>query len=693
VRHSKFARPMSLMGQPRRFRQRQHMSALPPIATEERTSRIGRFGPIADIRASWAIPIPDRAIDEDRMDTHKDHRVPPKRREEMVRAVVDEGMTRLAAALRYNTTPNTVAKWVGRFRVSGVDGLCDRSSRAHSSPSQAPVATCVAVEALWRQGHTGKQIAAALSLSPATVSRILRGRGLKKTEPVAIWVAVEALRRQGHTCKRIAAVLSLSPAAVSRILRRCALNKLSSPEPAEAACRHACERTAVTANQPQVCGSRTDILRRWQLLSPYLDRRQRSLWAAAEAAVIGRGGSVVLAGITGLSQGIIPERIRKLRLTEMAPAGSLRQPQRQLHGRLGRPRAEMKDPDIEPALEQMLSDEIAGDPMGRQRWVRSTLRSLSRRLKEQGHPAGTGTVARLLRKMGYSLQVMKKKQSGAQHPDRDEQFRYITALKKEFLAKGLPVISIDTKKKELIGNYRREGRSWRREPIEVESYFASYAQCVAVPFGIYDIGQNAGYVTVGISTNTTEFAVNSLANWWDLYGRRAYSHGKRLLIFADGGGGNGYNIRTWKKDLQERLCDPFGLTVTVSHYPPGCSKWNPVEYRLFSHISKNWAGQALRSLDAMLAFIRGTTTTVGLRVEARLDFGIYRKGRKATEKELRELALSTHDVCPRWNYTLSPRVARISGAKSGASLHFASLHGGYGKSGSSSPLGSLRGNG
>lgn len=187
------------------------------------------------------------------------------------------------------------------------------------------------------------------------------------------------------------------------------------------------------------------------------------------------------------------------------------------------------------------------------------------------------------------------------------------------------------------------------------TYFASYAHCVAVPFGIYDVAQNTGYVTVGISHNTGEFAVNCLVDWWQRHGRRAYPQANRVLVLANGGGGNGYNLRTWKMDLQEKLCDAFGLTLTLSHYPTGCSKWNPIEYQLFSHISMNWAGQPLRTLDVMLAFIRGTTTKGGLKVEARLDEGIYRKGRKVTKKQLKELAPSTHHICPRWNYTLSPR--------------------------------------
>jgi hypothetical protein len=397
-----------------------------------------------------------------------------------------------------------------------------------------------------------------------------------------------------------------------------------------------------------------EILRRWQLLGPYLDRRQRSLLAAAEAEAIGYGGGVLLSAVTGLSVQTITARRIKLRLTHRASPGSLVRHEKR--GRVGRKLVEAKDPDITTALERMLSDEVAGDPMGRQKWVRSSIRNLSKKLKEQGHQAGHGTVARLLRKMGYSLQVNKKKQAGSQHPERDKQFRYIAELKAQFLREGLPIISIDTKKKELIGNYRREGKSWRRTPIETDSYFAGYAKCVAVPFGVYDVTRNAGYVTVGLSNNTSEFAVSCMESWWRLYGRSAYPHGNRLLVLADGGGANGYNLRTWKKDLQDKLCNTLGLIVTVSHYPPGCSKWNPVEYKLFSHISMNWSGQPLRNLDVMLAFIRGTTTSVGLTVEAQLDQGIYCKGRKVTEQQLKELALTIHDVCPRWNYTLSPRL-------------------------------------
>ena len=361
----------------------------------------------------------------------------------------------------------------------------------------------------------------------------------------------------------------------------------------------------------------------------------------------------ILAKVTGVSIPTLTKWIDRLTLTTTSPAGSLIPPKGTVGA--GRKPNEVNDPGLEPALHQMISEETAGDPMGPQKWLRSSLRSLSRRLAEQGHQACIHTVARLLRKMGYSLQVAKRKPAGVHHADRDEQFKYIAALKTQFLGENLPVISIDTKKKELIGNYRREGKTWRKEPLEVDSYFASYAECVAVPFGIYDVAQNVGYVTVGTSHNTAEFAVNCLVSWWKLHGRSAYAHADHVLILADGGGGNGYNLRTWKKDLQDRFCDAFRLKVTLSHYPTACSKWNPIEYRLFSHISINWAGQPLRNLDVMLAFIRGTTTTKGLRVEAYLDRAIYRKGRKVTDRQLKELALSAHEICPRWNYTPSPR--------------------------------------
>lgn len=393
---------------------------------------------------------------------------------------------------------------------------------------------------------------------------------------------------------------------------------------------------------------------RWDLIHPYLNRRQRGLWAAAEAEVCGHGGSRLVARVTGLAPGTIRARARELRLTKV---GILKAVTKEAH-RPGRPLCEMRDNGIEAALERLLSDETAGNPMKNQKWVRTSLRQLSKSLKTQGYQACHHTVARLLRKLGYSLKVCRRTQIGAQHPDRDKQFQYIAELKKAFLAASFPVISIDTKKKELIGNFKREGKTWCKTPIEVESYFASYAQCIALPFGIYDIAQNSGYVTVGISHNTAEFAVNCIAKWWSSFGRSLYPRADRVLILADGGGCNGHNLRSWKMDLQEKICDNFGLNVTVSHYPPGCSKWNPIEYRLFSPISINWAGRPLCDLDSMLAFIRGTTTEGGLKVEACLDQQVYRKGRQVNDRQLEKLSLYAHEVCPTWNYTLMPRTNR-----------------------------------
>lgn len=400
----------------------------------------------------------------------------------------------------------------------------------------------------------------------------------------------------------------------------------------------------------------TRVRTRWEFVSPYLNRSQRMVWAAAEAEAIGHRGAAQVSRATGISLTAVSKWITKAKSTKGAKAGSLIPPVGS--ARSGRRLTEVNDPQIEQALQRMLSEEIAGDPMSHQRWVRSSTRNLSKRLLEQGHKAGHHTVARLLRKLGYSLRVnWRKKGAAAQHPDQNNQFKYIAAIKAKYLATGLPAISIDTKKKELIGNYRSEGAIWCREPIETDPHYASYAKCLATPFGIYDLVQNAGYVTVGISNNTSEFAVNCLEDCWRLYGQSSYPQADRLLILADGGGATGCSVRTWKKDLQDKLCDPFGLTVTVSHYPPGCSKWNPIEYRLFSHISINWAGQPLRSLAVMLAFIRGTRTTTGLIVEAQLDQKIYHKGRKVSKREFGELALSCHDVCPLWNYTLSPRIS------------------------------------
>jgi transposase len=310
----------------------------------------------------------------------------------------------------------------------------------------------------------------------------------------------------------------------------------------------------------------------------------------------------------------------------------------------GRQRVEQRYPGIAAALEVLLSDELAlaGSPEGEQKWVRSSAKNLSQRLRELGFNVGRHAVAALLRRMGFSMKMnfRKRKGLGGDPAPREEQFRYMKSQRKAFREAGMPMISVDTKKKELIGNFRTTGRVWCRKAPEVDEYdFASQAECVAVPYGVYDMTRNTGYVVVGLSHNTPEFAVSTIARWWQEEGRVTHGGANRLLIFADGGGGNGSRARAWKLNLQDKLCDACHLTVTVCHYPPGCSKWNPIEYRLFSQISKNWEGKPLRTLSIMLGYIRGTTTTTGLTVKAYLDEGIYRKGRKVTRGESDSLNL------------------------------------------------------
>jgi transposase len=328
----------------------------------------------------------------------------------------------------------------------------------------------------------------------------------------------------------------------------------------------------------------------------------------------------------------------------------------------GRKLTEDVSPGIIADLERLLEDEVAGDPMTKTVWVRSSTKTLRNRLRDLGYQVSHKVVWRLLRKLKFSLRYNKKRRAGAQSPERDEQFKHIASQKRVFSDAGLPIISVDTKKKELIGEFRNNGRAWCKEPHEVNDHdFTSMAECRAVPFGIYDLTRNRGYVSVGISNDTPEFAVNAIARWWEQEGRLAYPHAGKLLILADCGGTNGYRFRAWKLNLQVKLCDAFGLTVTVCHYPPGCSKWNPVERRLFSEISKNWAGRPLRTLSIMLGYIRGTTTTTGLKVEAYLDENVYRKGQKVSREDMARLSLAPHTICRTWNYTLSPSVGEHLG--------------------------------
>ena len=305
----------------------------------------------------------------------------------------------------------------------------------------------------------------------------------------------------------------------------------------------------------------------------------------------------------------------------------------------------------------MVAPETAGDPMTGRRWVRSSLRVLSRRLGEAGHPVSRPTVRRLLRTLGYALRVNAKQvEAASRHPERDAQFASIAQQRAAFAAMGQPILSVDTKKKELVGNFKNAGRAWGRAAERVNVHdFPQDALGRAVPYGLYDVPRNQGTVAVGQSGDTAAFAVEAIAAWWRAEGQAAYPDADHLLLLADSGGSNGCRTRLWKERLQALVCDAFGLAVTVCHYPTGCSKWNPIEHRLFSAISRNWAGTPLRTWDTLLALIRGTTTTTGLSVRAHLQPGAYPTGLTVPDAVMASLNLERHATCPTWNYTLRPR--------------------------------------
>jgi len=296
--------------------------------------------------------------------------------------------------------------------------------------------------------------------------------------------------------------------------------------------------------------------------------------------------------------------------------------------------------------------------MSARKWVRSSLRRLSEALSAVGFPVGHVTVRRLLEDDQFSLKGNRKESTGAPHPQRDRQFRYIRRVKKVFQAAGHPIISVDTKKKELIGNFKNPGRVWCQEAERVNVHdFLLDAECQAIPYGIYDITHNLGYVAIGTAADTSEFAVDAICWWWELESRPSFPDESKLLVFSDAGGSDGCRPRLWKKQLQEQLSDRLGTEVMVCHYPTGASKWNPVEHRLFGPISVNWAGKPLRSLEVMMNYIRGTETTTGLQVEVVLLDRKYEKGIKVSDQEMKAMNVHPRRVNPRWNYVIKPRPA------------------------------------
>jgi len=308
------------------------------------------------------------------------------------------------------------------------------------------------------------------------------------------------------------------------------------------------------------------------------------------------------------------------------------------------------------ALRELLRQQTAGDPSNGRKWARSSVQRLAEALRRRGFAVGTMTVYRLLSRLDYSLRANRKRFTGPAHPDRDRQFQYIARQRRRFGMIGCPVISVDAKHKELLGNFKNPGRVWCRRADEVNAHdFLDDASGRAVPYGVYDPRLDRGWVYVGLSANTAELAVDAIARWWAEEGRQLYPGADELLILCDAGGSNSCRARLWKQQIQEKLADRWGLWVTVCHYPRGASKWNPVEHRLFSRISINWAGKPLRTLGTLLACIRGTTTAAGVPVRATLLARRYRTGIKVPSQEVQTWRLTRHATCPQWNYTIKPR--------------------------------------
>jgi len=356
--------------------------------------------------------------------------------------------------------------------------------------------------------------------------------------------------------------------------------------------------------------------------------------------------------LTGMSRPTILKGIRELREGKrLAETERIRRPGG------GRKRVEDSDPRFGRSLEKIMEANTAGDPMSALRWTNKSTRRIAEELTRLGHPASDETVRRKLREMGYSLQANVKNVEGSSPAERDEQFRYINKLVKQFQSHDEPVLSVDTKKKERVGNFKNAGKTWRRSgrPREVHIYdFPHLGIGTAIPYGAYDVGRDEGFVNVGVSHDTAEFAVESLRRWWRLIGKRQYAKAKAMLVCADGGGSNGFRNRAWKYHLQ-RFSDEAGLAVTVCHYPPGTSKWNKIEHRMFSFISLNWKGQPLVNYETVVNLIGATRTRTGLRIKAVLDSKTYPAAVKIPDEEMELLNLRVHRKHPNWNYTISSR--------------------------------------
>jgi transposase len=399
-----------------------------------------------------------------------------------------------------------------------------------------------------------------------------------------------------------------------------------------------------------------EIAIKFALLAPAMDERQTRLWLATEARALGRGGIAAVTTATGILGKRIGIGMRELKQMERTPPTEPARAQRVRRPGAGRKRATEKDPTLLRDLESLVDPVTRGDPESPLRWTTKSVRKLAAELREMGHEVGKQTVSELLHDLDYSLQALRKTREGSSHPDRNAQFEYINRQARAFQAKDQPVISVDTKKKELVGDFRNGGREWQRkgepEPVRVHDFIDSELG-KAIPYGVYDVARNEGWVNVGIDHDTGEFAVESIRRWWWRMGRYAYPNASELLITADGGGSNGSRTRLWKLALQQ-FASASGLQITVAHYPPGTSKWNKIEHRLFCHITENWRGRPLESLQTVVNLIANTTTTTGLRVKAAADTRSYKKGIRVSDAEIETVNLKRHRFHGDWNYAIGP---------------------------------------
>jgi DDE family transposase len=396
--------------------------------------------------------------------------------------------------------------------------------------------------------------------------------------------------------------------------------------------------------------SLTDLKRKFRAAWPHLDERTRRIMAATEAVSLGYGGVSLVSRACGLSRKAIRKGIRELGSRGKPLVGRIRRPG------AGRKSITQSDPRLIQTLEALIDAQTRGDPESPLRWICKSTRSIAAELGMREHPVSHMKVAQILHDLDYSLQSNRKTLEGKDHPDRDAQFRHINLTVKKSLGQGIPVISVDTKKKELIGNYDNAGRQWRaaRQPIEVQGHdFPSPEVPRAYPYGIYDIGRNAGFVNVGTDHDTGAFAVASIRGWWRAEGKRIYPNADTILITADAGGSNGWRLRLWKLELQ-KFADQTAMAISVCHFPPGTSKWNKIEHRLFSFISSNWRGEPLRDYETIINLIAATTTAKGLKVTCRLDRRKYPTGREVSDKQMRQVNLQPNKFHGEWNYCIKP---------------------------------------